>query len=323
MPVNYAEYFGAVNVLADLFTEGEQPWAHRLPGDARRAEVILYLGCNVLRTMHLALTVIDVFRAMGVDFVPMGGPQSCCGAVHALAGDTDVANKLGERTVRNFGRFQPEKVVMWCPSCVASFDRRLSKAIQIDLPWEHATTFISENLHRLPSLRPVERVVAIHRHGGTSQQELDAVCAHRILQAIPGLTVIDLPCLPELGEHCTTFVRQKIGEEQFQERIGSLFQQAKEAGAGVVVTLYHSCHREVCEQDGRLGLEVVNYISLLGEALGIYYEDRFKRFKLSGDVEAILEELRPVIQRKRLDEHRVRRVLSAQFAKPEAPVSPA
>ncbi|MFQ5829961.1 MAG: (Fe-S)-binding protein [Candidatus Methylomirabilia bacterium] len=323
MSFRYAEYFGAVNVLADLFTEGEQPWVHRFLGEERPAKIILYLGCNVLRTMHLALTVIDVFQAMRVDFVPMGGPQSCCGAIHFRAGDENAAKKLGERTVRNFKRFQPEKVVMWCPSCVATFDRQLSRAIDISLPWEHATQFIAENFHRLPPLRPVKRMVALHRHGGTSRQDLDAGYARRILEAIPGLEVIDLPCVAEFGEHCTSFLREKIGDERFQERIGSLFGQAKQAGASGVVTIYHSCHREICEQEGRVGIEVVNYISLLGEALGISYEDRFKRFKLAGDVEAIMEELRLVVQRKGLDERRARKVLSAEFVKQGSPAPPA
>ncbi|MFQ5899697.1 MAG: heterodisulfide reductase-related iron-sulfur binding cluster [Candidatus Methylomirabilia bacterium] len=319
--MNYAEYFGAITVLADLFTEGEPPWVHRLPRSEQRAPIILYLGCNVLRTTHLALTVIDVFRAMGVDFVPMGGPQACCGAVYFMAGDDEAATKLGERTVRNFRAFQPEKIVMWCPSCVSIFDRRLSKVMEIDVPWEHATQFIAENLHRLPPLRPIERSLALHRHGGTPQQERDAACARRILEAIPGLEVLDLPYAPELGEHCTPFLRQAIGEDRFQEAIGSLFRRARESGATAVATIYHSCHREICEQEGHFEVEVSNYISLLGKALGISHEDRFKRFKLCGDADAMMEELRPVIQRKALDERRVRQVLSAHFAKPESPLS--
>ncbi len=44
MGFNYAEYFGAVNVLAELFTPGQQPRVQSASGEERRAEIILYLG---------------------------------------------------------------------------------------------------------------------------------------------------------------------------------------------------------------------------------------------------------------------------------------
>lgn len=63
-------YFAEINNLADLQFRGEKkPYIdHPASAAPARKELLLYLGCNVLRTGHLVRTVIDVLRAMGFDF---------------------------------------------------------------------------------------------------------------------------------------------------------------------------------------------------------------------------------------------------------------
>lgn len=55
----------------------------RRPGSrGPRRELLLYLGCNVLRTAHLVKTGVAVLEAMGFDFNAAGGPAHCCGMAH-------------------------------------------------------------------------------------------------------------------------------------------------------------------------------------------------------------------------------------------------
>jgi hypothetical protein len=64
---SFAEYFGEINTLADLqFMPGEKPFIDRPSTPVEAKEMLLYLGCNVLRTAHLAMTAIQVLKAMGL-----------------------------------------------------------------------------------------------------------------------------------------------------------------------------------------------------------------------------------------------------------------
>ena len=60
---------------------------------------------------------------------------------------------------------------------------------------------------------------------------------------------------------------------------------------------------------------VVNYISLLGEAMGIEHPDVYKRYKLRADPEAVFDEVRPYVLANGLDPVRVREILRSVFAR--------
>ena len=64
---SFAKYFGDINLLADLqFLPGEKPFIDRPSTAHEPKDLLLYLGCNILRTAHLARTVILVLKAIGI-----------------------------------------------------------------------------------------------------------------------------------------------------------------------------------------------------------------------------------------------------------------
>src|SRR5829696_9011614 len=113
----YARYYGDLLVLADLLRDSpERSWLTNLPTDAASAEYTLYLGCNVLRTMHLAETVVDLMAYLGENFVTLGGPANCCGIGHARR-EEPSGERLTDSTLRKLNAVTPRKIVTWCPSC--------------------------------------------------------------------------------------------------------------------------------------------------------------------------------------------------------------
>ncbi|MBI3301534.1 MAG: (Fe-S)-binding protein, partial [Deltaproteobacteria bacterium] len=69
----------------------------------RRADVIFYLGCNVLRTPHIVFNVMDILDAMGIDYEVLGGVNNCCGIVHfRTQGDLSGSDRIGMHTLRRF-----------------------------------------------------------------------------------------------------------------------------------------------------------------------------------------------------------------------------
>ena len=68
MSFDYGKYFGEIKLTHDLLSKKEErTWLLKPPRDGERHDVVLYLGCNVLRTSHLVETVGAVFDRLGLD----------------------------------------------------------------------------------------------------------------------------------------------------------------------------------------------------------------------------------------------------------------
>ena len=111
-----SSYFAQINTLASLqFMPGERPYIDRPAAAGARKDLLLYLGCNVLRTAHLAKTAVDVLRAMGCDFNTAGGPAHCCGIVHHRNNDANSARAVATKSMQHFARYGATHVLMLCP----------------------------------------------------------------------------------------------------------------------------------------------------------------------------------------------------------------
>jgi hypothetical protein len=86
-----------------------------------------------------------------------------------------------------------------------------------------------------------------------------------------------------------------------------------------LATVYHACHRELCDAGQGRSFEIVNFMEILGEGLGLHAEDLYKRLKLIGDIDAIIVETSPLIAEHDLDLDTVRDALCAEFAAAAAP----
>ena len=290
---HYGRYYREIDVLHGMqSTPEDRDWLLSVPkGDVKPAKVVLYMGCNVMRTTHLMRTIIDMFKLLDVDFVSVGGAAYCCGIQHHGQGDTEAAQSVAETTVKNFEKFQPERVVMWCPSCVFFYDEIMD--MKNTFPFQHVTEFLVENLAKL-DLKPQEpKKVALHYHTGVEQTNEEARCAQKLLAALPGISVVDIGADPRLGGRCVPAVRQELGIEKWNGIVEDFIQQSVDAGAGTFATIYHGCQREMCRYEADYPLKVEHFLTVVGRALGIEYEDQDKKHMLSGDANLIMEEVSP------------------------------
>jgi heterodisulfide reductase subunit D len=311
----FGSYFAEINTMADLqFMPGEKPYIDRPSADIQPKDLLLYLGCNVLRTAHLARTVVRVLQAMGFEFNTAGGPAHCCGIVHYRNHDPKGASALAVNSMRQFARYGASKVLMWCPSCNQHYDEVVSKQHNIAFAYEHVSAFIARHLDRVAFVRPIERRVAVHYHTGHAQSDLDCQSTRMILRSIPGLELVELASAAMPGRHCNPSWICQLGRTQWHRAIADLLEAAKRARADVLATVYHSCQREICQEESKYPFAIVNYISLLGEAMGIAYPDFYKRYRLRADPDAAFDELQPYVRANRLDPVRVRKVLHDAFA---------
>ena len=169
MSFPFAKYFGEIRILADLqFQDGPKPFEDAPPHDPEPKDLLLYLGCNVLRTAHLVTTVTAVLKAMGFDFNAVGGPAYCCGIIHHMNGAREASRGYTAGTLRHFAAYRPQQVIMWCPSCNEHYDDVVEREHDVTFPYEHVTAFIARHLDRVRFVKPVTRKVALH--GKTSRE---------------------------------------------------------------------------------------------------------------------------------------------------------
>jgi len=292
MAYDYKRYFGEIRTLHDLTTRPEErSWRLTAPPrDAERRAIVLYLGCNVLRTSHLIQTVTAVFDRLGLDYVAVGGPTYCCGIQHHQQGDVDAGSAMGRRTIELFQRYQPEEVVMWCPSCIYYYDEVRHFAFPFRV--RHTTEFLVSQLERIAFTTRVECAVALHAHCDGEARQREAEAARTLLRAVPGLRYVHVEPDLRLGRSCAPAVQQQLGMEAWNGIVHGEMARGRKEGATTLATIYHGCQRQICGLEGD-GVLVEHYLTVFARALGIEFEDKFKKYRLWGDPERVLQETTP------------------------------
>ena len=313
---DYGAYFSPIEPLADATrSAGPRVWGNGTEKDKAAHDYVLYLGCNVLRTVALAETITAILTEMGVNFVALGGPSSCCGIIHKAHGDADVSKKITAQTFAKFDGYAPKAVLTYCPSCHAHMDNTLAETgLTTNSPYLHVTEFIVDNLDQLKFRNRVERRVLFHAHGDNKQAERDSHFARVILAAIPGLEVIDASGKDAWGHDCGGLQISIVGPEKHAGLVCDLFELAKREKVDAVTALYHSCYRNLSPQEEIHGVEVIHYTDLIAEALGLPKRDEaYKRLYKASDPAGAFDELSARAQTRGLKPERLRRTLDAHF----------
>jgi heterodisulfide reductase subunit D len=272
-------------------------------------DFVFYTGCNVLKTPHIALLALDIMDALGISYQVMGGPSHCCGIMQLRPGDVEMSGRMGTSTAEKLSRSKSGQVISWCPSCYVQFTETTLPAIERQRgarPFEITPflRFLDARLDQLiPLLRqPVEMRVALHRHPGVAGV-MEA--AAKILQAIPGITLVDLD-QPAVGLQSVSLGVLPAFKRELQLRE---LQAASDAGIDAVVTVYHSDHRELCAHERDWPFRIVNLLELVGESMGLKRHDRYKELKIMQDADQIISECSDLIAQHALDPGKARDVV--------------
>jgi heterodisulfide reductase subunit D len=304
---NFAKMGRGVRVLsrmqlpADVLKRFKGEGAQEAP-----PEVVFYTGCNVLKTPHIVLLALDILDALGVTYRVMGGPGDCCGVIQFRTGDLEASGRIAYRTTDRFAATGAGKVLAWCPTCTIQIGENIMPGRAAAAPYdlEAFVVYLAGQLDRLrPLMRHrVEKRVALHEHPGvTGVQE----SAARLLRSIPGLTFVELE-QPQAGYMCNTL--QPLPEFK-RELHQHLLEAASAARVDALAGVYHACHRELCSHEKDWPFEVVNFLELIGESLGIRREDSFKRLKKMQDADAILADVMDLVEQHGLALEDVRAVI--------------
>ena len=138
----------------------------------------------------------------------------------------------------------------------------------------------------------------------------------KILGAIPGLTLVDLD-QPRVGYMCNSLAPVAAYKRELHAQE---LAAAEAAGVDALVGIYHACHRELCAHETTSPFRIVNFLEILGEAMGVERTDMFKEWKTMQDLDRILVEVAPQATAAGLDLADVREVMTAMLGEQPLPV---
>ncbi|MGE5269247.1 MAG: heterodisulfide reductase-related iron-sulfur binding cluster [Thiohalocapsa sp.] len=279
----------------------------------RPPEVVFYTGCNVLKTPHIALLCLDILDLLGIDYEVMGGVGQCCGVYQYRAGDFATNNKVAYATIDGLAAAGASTVLSWCPSCQISIGEVSLPNYELQFsqkPFDlnPFLTFLASHADRLAGMmkRRVAKRIALHERP-VFPEVIGAV--KQLLSIIPGAELVEID-VPRVGTQANSLTQlPKFKQELVRRELAAV----ADAGVTTLATIYHACHREICDAGDGRSFEVVNFMELLGEGLGLDSEDLYKRLKLIGELDEIIVETAPLIEAHHLDLDTVRDALLAEF----------
>jgi heterodisulfide reductase subunit D len=276
-------------------------------------DVVFYTGCNILKTPHIALLCLDVLDLLGVDYEVMGGPGQCCGVYQFREGDFDNTARVSYTTIDGLASAGTSTVLSWCPSCqvqigevtLPSYEARFG-ARPFDL--NPFLVFLADRAETLAPMMKhrVEKRVALHE-----RPVLPAVQAavRKLLAIVPGVELIEID-VPRVGTQANSLA---VLPEFKRDLVARELAAVADAGVTTLATIYHACHRELCDVGGGRSFEVVNFMEILGAGLGLHAEDLYKRLKMIKDIDDIIVETSLLIAEHGLDLDTVRDTLLQEF----------
>jgi Fe-S oxidoreductase len=276
-------------------------------------EVVFYTGCNVIKTPHIALLCLDILDLLDIDYEVMGGVGQCCGVYQYRAGDFASNSKMAYATIDGLAAAGAPTVLAWCPSCMISIGEVSLPNYQMQFgekPFDMNPflTFLASHANRLAGLMKhrVEKRIALHERP-VFPEVTEAV--KKLLSIVPGAELVDIN-VPRVGTQANSLAQlPKFKRELVSRELAAV----ADAGVTTLATIYHACHRSICDAGEGRSFEIVNFMEILGQGLGLHSEDLYKRLKLIGDIDEMIAETAPMIEANRLDLDTVRDALLAEF----------
>lgn len=301
VPCNYYEVLSSL-----LLNPSQTRWLTKVPDSPEHADVVYFLGCGLHIRPDLLFTSLDILDRMDLNYVALGGIAFCCGTIYNVAGRAAEAEKHYNRLVDAISAFTPETVVTFCPGCSAVLGAEPQLFSDPQFRHIHISTLIGENVDRLKFEKPIEKVVTIHDPCALRQTIGEFEGARKVLKAIPGIQLVEME---HWGKNTICCGSGSVDSEAGKKVGRCRMEEAKKAGADVLVTICVGCDEMYQSLAQDYPFEVMNLMTLVGRALGIEYEDKMSKYSEWGDVDRIIEDARTNIEASKFPEQEIRAFL--------------
>jgi heterodisulfide reductase subunit D len=229
------------------------------------AALAFFPGCNAYADPELVTLMLALLDRVGQPCSFLPGLTSCCGDPGYFAGERQLGQSLGGSLLRAARDAGAETLLLWCPTCLC---RLTVEGPPGALKLRSLLDFLVDNVGSL-GLRPITpaRKVTLHEPCKTAYTGLDVESHRRLLAAIPGLELREMPrhgkqtvCCGSGGylrnaDSTATLARDRLRE-------------AVDTRAEELITVCHYCS-EGLARGGEAPLPVTNIIRLLARSADV------------------------------------------------------
>lgn len=162
------------------------------PSNKKKARYVFFPGCNVYFQPEKILNALDILDAIGDDYAFLPGLDYCCGDSSLFLGDISEASQRAETLMAAIAAYQPDAVILWCPTCQCRFDKSIAPAL--DVPFEVLSfpQYLAVNMNRLALSDASAGTVTLHEPCKSAYTEVDLNGSREVLRQLPGVMLKEM-----------------------------------------------------------------------------------------------------------------------------------
>jgi heterodisulfide reductase subunit D len=280
----------------------------------QKARYVFFPGCNVYFQPEKILNALDIMDAIGDDYAFLPGLDYCCGDNSFFMGDIAEGSNRSEMLVAAIFDFEPEAVILWCPTCQCRFDKSIVPALDVPFKALSFPQYLAENMNRLALSDTSAGTVTLHEACKSAYTAVDLNGPREVLRQLPGVTLNEMEHHGKQTRCCGSGAISWFPESCVQFREDRL-KEAAQTGAKNLVTVCHYCGQTFASEEKRFEFRVTNYVNMVANAMGIHRDDTFKRYMLWGDLGRILKDADTHINGSPFEKERIVEVLQKVFVR--------
>jgi Fe-S oxidoreductase/nitrate reductase gamma subunit len=210
-------------------------------GDGVKAEYVYYVGCSGAfdeRSQKVAVAVVKILKAAGVDFAILGANERCCGDSARRIGNEYLYQTLAQHNIEAFNQVGAKKVITTCPH---GYNTIKNEYPQMGGNYEvvHHSELIARLIKdgKLKLTKPLAKRVIYHDSCYLGRYNDIYHPPRDVVSAIPGVSAIEFPRSGPDSFCCGAGGGRMWMEEKAGKRINQLrTQEAVDAKADVIAT---------------------------------------------------------------------------------------
>jgi Fe-S oxidoreductase len=302
----------AHKILASIQVSASEYRRITTPSDMREYRTVFFPGCNVYFQPEKILNALDIMDAIDNDYAFLPGLAHCCGDSHLFCGEIEAGSERADELIDAIAAFHPEAVVFWCPTCRCRFEKFFQPVTDFPFRVLSFPQYLDQNMNKLPLTRATSGVVTLHEACKSAYTGVDGDEIRRVLRQLPGVILKEMVHHGAEAACCGSGAISWFPDSCAKLRSARLNAAAK-TGARRLVTVCHYCSQTFAAEAASYGLDVVNYVNIVADAMGIHRVDKFQQYARWGDLEPILNDVSERIKELPFETQRIIEILQSVF----------
>jgi len=290
------EKYNASRVLESLQVKpSERRWVTEVPQNPGHKEVVFFLSCFFHQISKDVFTSLDILEKMEEDFVAIGGVDYCCGEMDLSVGNYEVSDELARSLVAAIKTYQPKTVIFLCGGCFYRFKYHLPLVLDFSFKIKPLSQFYLENIDKIQFTRSLDEKVTYHDPCGLGRKSGFFDVPRELIKKIPGIELVEMNPSREESRCCGGM--NMITNPKVAKLLGhDLGKTVKASGVDKVISTCTGCYLTLTRIGAQYNFSAETFITLLGRAMGIEYEDRLARYLNFRSPQKVIEEAKDIIE---------------------------